>query len=336
MQNPIWKFLPASLAHEWAPVGIKIYSELFPLALSQAQWQPFTWNGLQFRNRLGLAGGADKNGDLLNEWQNLGAGFIEVGTVTPLPQRANPGKIVDRDWDKKNLWNKMGFPNDGANDLAVKLDLFSASVPVFVNIGKNRSTPNEHAIEDYEILARQFSSRADAIVVNVSSPNTTGLRDLQSVKQISQLCERVVRVTKPPVLVKLSPDEEPTQLQATVDAALSAGARGIILTNTTRSRPNGCKFSVEGGLSGSDLSEKSKQALQLIAPMIKSSSQRNITSPLLISVGGILTPQDVEQRLSLGADLVQIYAALVFHGPGFFKHVAQHFNANANGGKHVS
>lgn len=314
----LWRFLPASIAHELAPTGVRIAAEFF--GGEPREWNPLQWRGLSFPNRLGLAGGVDKNGDNLVAWQKLGAGFIEMGTVTPEPQAPNPGKILDRDWDKKNLWNKMGFPSDGLYE--ARLNWQEAQphlkIPVFINIGKNRHTPNEKAVEDYLTLVKGFPF-AKGFVVNVSSPNTMGLRALQTREFLEPLCYNVTHAAVPrPVLLKLSPDMSEVEFKDCVDAALASGIGGFVLTNTTTHRPSGCPFPPEGGLSGQDLREKSLQALRWVRGMV--ARQKEI---LIVSVGGISTLEDVDQRLELGADLVEMYSALVFRGPLLFRQLHQ-------------
>lgn len=315
----IWKYLPAGLAHSLAPLGLSYFASKMPE--TSPEWGSFTWNGIHFPNRLGIAGGMDKNAEHLSTWKRLGAGFIEIGTVTPYAQGPNKGKIVDRDWDHQNLWNKMGFPSHGADE--VYFNLLSAKndleVPVFVNIGKNRSRPNEEAEIDYLYLTERFKHLADVFVVNVSSPNTSGLRDLQTSDALKKLTEQVVqRAEKTPVLVKLSPDMSEEQLRDSLTACGSSGVSGFILTNTTLSRPSGNQFPKEGGLSGKDLAALSKKNLKIAIDHVG-----NYRSELLmVSVGGVMTSDDVKERLDMGADLVQCYSALVFNGPKFFRETA--------------
>lgn len=319
MSDKLWKYLPASLAHRLAPIGLAYFAaqtENFDF-----RWKPFQWKGLYFPNRLGIAGGVDKNGEHLLTWQKLGAGFVEVGTVTPYSQNANPGKVIDRDWEGKNLWNKMGFPNHGADEVYynIKNSLQDLSIPVFVNIGKNRHRAIEEAEIDYAYLAERFSKIAGALVINISSPNTQGLRSLQSPEFIKSLLIKVKSFSlNTPVLVKLSPDMSEADFYSCLDSALINGADGFILTNTTLSRPGNCRFPKEGGVSGLALAELSKKHLKMAVSHLGHQKSQY----LICSVGGILSPKDVQERLDLGADLTQSYAGIVFHGPTFFRDVA--------------
>jgi dihydroorotate dehydrogenase len=319
MNFPIWKYLPASLAHRLAPLGLSFYASKMPDEVPT--WRAFTWRGLHFPNRLGIAGGVDKNAEHLALWQKLGVGFVEVGTVTPYSQKPNKGKILDRDWDRKNLWNKMGFPNHGSDEVYFNLmsEKPNLQVPVFVNIGKNRNRPNDEAEVDYIYLANRFREVADGFVINVSSPNTQGLRNLQSVDFLKNLLGQLKPlVNGKPMLVKLSPDMSAEDFRNVIVACADHGASGFVLTNTTLSRPAGSPFPSEGGLSGRDLTELSKAHLKKAIEIL---GERR-SQFLLISVGGVLSAEEVQERLNLGADLVQTYSGLVFDGPGFFRQTA--------------
>lgn len=291
-------------------------------------WKSFNWRGLHFPNPIGIAGGVDKNAEHLKEWWSLGCGFVEVGTITPRPQGPNPGKIMDRDLKLKALWNKMGFPSEGANDTFYNLASYAPyyRTPIFVNIGKNRYTPNNQAVQDYLSLIDQFRPFADAYVVNISSPNTQGLRELQKKENLSQLIgpliDRVSHFDPTPILVKLSPDMGEEALAETISFCAQLGVSGFVLTNTTLSRPEGCHFPSEGGLSGAPLKNLSQRALQIAVETL-GNRRKDV---LLVSVGGILTPEDVFERLQMGADLVQIYSALIFHGPDFFLEAARRYD----------
>lgn len=326
MTSPLWKYVPAGIAHQLAPLAIHYFANRIQDP-NPPQWNPLSWKGLHFPNRLGIAGGVDKNAVNILDWPRLGAGFMEIGTVTPYSQNANKGKIIDRDWDHKNLWNKMGFPNHGADEIYFNLlnERKNIRVPLFVNIGKNRTRPNEEAEVDYIYLTDRFLPVADAFVVNISSPNTSGLRDLQSDAFLKKLISSVVKIAAgKPVLVKLSPDMSSQDFENCLEICAINGASGFILTNTTVQRPSGCSFPKEGGLSGKDLSDLSKKHLKHAISFL--ADHRN--EFLLVSVGGVLNPDDVKERLDLGADLVQSYSALVFHGPQFFRDTARLMGAH--------
>ncbi len=321
-----WLFLPPKWAHDLSSLGLPLYS--FIHGRKTPQWNGFTWRNLNFQNPLGIAGGVDKNATHLKDWWRLGCGFVEVGTVTPYPQNPNPGKIVDRDLKLQAMWNRMGFPSDGAEETFYNLSYFAPDfrTPVFVNIGKNRHVPNSTAVQDYLFLVDRFRPLADAFVVNISSPNTKGLRELANKENLLSLLgpivDRVSHFEPTPVLVKLSPDMGEEALAEAVTHCQEIGVDGFVLTNTTTFRPPGCHFPEEGGLSGAPLKDLSRRALELAVQTLGKKRE----GLLLVSAGGVLTPEDVFERLQMGADLVQIYSALVFHGPSFFHDVARRYN----------
>ncbi|MEM7645619.1 MAG: quinone-dependent dihydroorotate dehydrogenase, partial [Pseudomonadota bacterium] len=311
-----WLWLPSQWAHDLAPYLLPAMASIRPAR--HREYRPFQWKSLRFENPLGLAGGVDKSGLSLPSWSRLGAGFLEVGTVTPREQGPNPGKIMDRDVRRQALWNKMGFPNPGAEALAQVLSRQgNHSVPLFINIGKNRDTPNEEASKDYALCFEKLHSFADVFVVNLSSPNTKGLRDLLSreslLKFLESLGEQVAQLgLKKPLLLKLSPDMENADLREALETS-GPYVDGWVLTNTTRARFPGSRFDAEnGGMSGRPLNARSFEVLKLARDFKKEGK-------LIVSVGGVSDSGDVEQRLQAGADLVQVYSALVFQGPLFFQ-----------------
>lgn len=332
-----WLWLPPRVAHALSPWGVQLYSALSS-AHSDSSWNSFSWCGLTFQNRLGIAGGVDKGADLLHCWENIGCGFAEVGTVTVHPQKPNPGKILDRSLVDQALWNKMGFPSDGVEDFYFNLRDFKNSqnlnqpqktpFPIFANIGKNRSTTNAEAFLDYIQLMQKLESMCDSFVLNISSPNTKGLRELATPKYLKEFLNPIVqaraKLTHPrPLLLKLSPDLAESEILQILETACEEGIDGFVLTNTTLSRETHKKFPDEGGVSGLPLQKLSLQALKLASKYLKSVNTHSHNNKLLISVGGVMTAQDVFERIELGADLVQVYSALIFSGPGFFKSTAK-------------
>ncbi|MEQ1723378.1 MAG: quinone-dependent dihydroorotate dehydrogenase [Pseudobdellovibrio sp.] len=317
-----WLWLPPKLAHDLSPLAVELYS-LFQEKRTP-EWSSFSWQGLEFKNRLGLAGGVDKNAQHLLAWEKLGCGFVEVGTVTPLAQSPNPGKIFDRSIKDEALWNKMGFPSAGSDKAYYNLRAVKAEckIPLFVNIGKNRTTPNELAYDDYNTLIERFHEVADAFVVNISSPNTKGLRDLANKESLEAFLKPIMQQklelnSKKPILLKLSPDLEQDSLKRILDISIQNEVDGFVLTNTTLSRNTHKNFSNEGGVSGKPLAELAKLSLKTAIGHLGSEK----TKKLVISVGGVMTEQDVFERISIGADLVEVYTALVFSGLNFFRKV---------------
>lgn len=326
-----WLWLPPRIAHDLGLYGLKIISRL--PAGAEAQ-ENFKWSPLQltptlhFANRLGIAGGVDKDARSVLDWQRLGCGFMEVGTVTPLPQSPNPGKIMDRDLKTCALWNKMGFPSAGAAQVLKNIEAIKKTgnlkIPLFINLGKNRTTPNEDAHHDYIKLMTHFQTVADAFVVNISSPNTTGLRDLAKAESFQPFLKALVShhqnlKQRPPLLLKLSPDLAVADLSETLRICLNYGIDGFILTNTTTTRDLTPFFPTEGGVSGAPLKKLSLKALETASKICAAEKSKKI----IISTGGVMTAADVFERIERGADLVQVYSTLIFEGPLFFRKVAR-------------
>lgn len=316
--NRPWLWLPSKLSHDISPYVLPLIAGVSPDF--DNRWGSFNWQGLEFKNPLGIAGGVDKTGQSLGAWKKLGAGFLEVGTVTPEPQGPNPGLIMSRDTSRQALWNKMGFPNAGTQVLLNRLSKFETEgLPLFINVGKNRWTDNSEAHKDYLTCIDRMKEHTDVFVVNVSSPNTKGLRDLLSEAELTSFlnalmegAEKVAPGKK--YLLKLSPDMD----SEVVESALNVSApfvHGWILTNTTKQRYPGCPFPAdEGGVSGLPLTELSREALKIAAD-----AKSRWPDKLIVSVGGISSAEEIKRRLDMGADLVQFYSALVFEGPGFFR-----------------
>lgn len=314
-----WLWLPSQWAHDLSPLALPTISNCLPC--EDNQWQSLQWKNLTFSNPMGIAGGVDKTGKSLRAWEKLGAGFLEVGTVTPEPQGPNPGKIMDRNIPQQSLWNKMGFPNSGVKVLIENLKKFEdRKVPLFINVGKNRWTTNEDAYKDYSRCIRESHTYADAFVINLSSPNTEGLRDLQDEKYLNGFLNSVLETAKEvcpekPVLLKLSPDMVDDSLFLTLQTS-SSYVDGWIITNTTKQREANSPFPLDqGGVSGAPLKKLSFETLQKVVNFLGSNKKNKI----VVSAGGVLTPSDVKDRLVAGADLVQTYSGLVFEGPLFFQ-----------------
>jgi dihydroorotate dehydrogenase len=265
--------------------------------------------GREFLNPLGLAAGFDKDAVAVRAMPALGFGFVEVGTVTPLPQPGNPRPRLFRHPAERSLQNALGFNNGGMAALRARLaKLYPFDLPLGVNVGKNKATPPERALADYETLIRGLHDVCDYLVVNLSSPNTPGLRDLQNEDFLRSLFSIAKGITAKPILVKIAPDLEPAQAVALSETAVDAGAAGIIATNTTIDYslvPGAKDF---GGLSGQCLREKSFGIFEAVAKAL-------FGKAVLISAGGIDSGAEAYRRLRAGALLVQIYTALIYEGP---------------------
>ncbi|MFN4082757.1 MAG: quinone-dependent dihydroorotate dehydrogenase [Bacteroidia bacterium] len=292
---------------------------------------PFEFLGLKFTNRVGLAAGLDKNAAYLNELSALGFGFVEIGTVTPLPQSGNPKPRLFRLKKDECLINRMGFNNDGADAIAKRLAKRPKNLIVGGNIGKNKITPNHQASNDYEICFNKLYHLVDYFVVNVSSPNTPNLRELQDKKPLEEILTRLVNSRKlylekgfgsKPILLKIAPDMTESQLDDIVDLVKTCGIDGVVATNTTIMRTNLItpKESIEkigaGGLSGKVLSQRSTEVIHYI------SQKSNNTIPI-IGVGGIYNTKTALEKINAGASLVQLYTGFVYYGPGLVKKVAK-------------
>jgi dihydroorotate dehydrogenase len=265
--------------------------------------------GREFPNPVGLAAGFDKDAVAVRGLPALGFGFAEVGTVTPLPQPGNPRPRLFRHAAERSLQNALGFNNAGMEAMRRRLArLHPFPLPLGVNLGKNKATPPERALADYEKLIRGLHELCDYLVVNLSSPNTPGLRDLQNEEFLRSVLTLASGITAKPVLVKIAPDLTTDQAVALSDTAVEAGAAGIIATNTTidYSLLSGAKDF--GGLSGQVLREKSFRILEAVAKVL-------FGRTVLISVGGIDSGVEAYRRLRAGASLVQIYTALIYEGP---------------------
>ena len=322
--------MPPQLSYKFGKDFVKVYGRIKPL--QTLTWSPFAWRDLEFTNPLGIAGGVDKNADCINGWWALGSGFVEVGTVTPKPQESQTGKVMDRDKKAQAVWNKMGFPNRGVEYIANRLRGFYQPhfTPIFVNIGKNRETPLQRAHDDYIICMKSLAGMADAYVINISSPNTEGLRELLQPENIQQFLEPIVQANLEilgqshseqctPMLLKMSPDMTSEELKQTLEISLELGIDGWILTNTSLGLHEGLDFPENGGVSGLPLAQKSKDMLRQTIEILGDRRKEKI----IVSAGGIINPADAFERLKMGANLVQVYSALVFNGPFFFRLVAE-------------
>ena len=275
-----------------------------------------TFFGREVPNPVGLAAGLDKDGVAIQGFAALGFGFVEVGTVTPLAQPGNARPRLFRFPAAETLQNAMGFNNGGMEALRQRLKRLEGSLPVplGINIGRNKATPPERTLDDYATLIRGLADLADYLVVNLSSPNTPGLRDLQNEAFVRTLLGLAGELTRKPVLVKIAPDLEPETAADLSEAAVEAGACGIIATNTTTDYsllPGAKDF---GGLSGKVLTEKSFRVFDAVA-------RRLFGRTLLISVGGIGSGEEAWRRLRAGASLVQVYTALIYQGPSLVRRI---------------
>ncbi len=294
--------------------------------------------GLKFKNPVGLAAGFDKNGEMMGEMANLGFGFVEVGTVTPLPQSGNPKPRMFRLKEDEALINRMGFNNLGVDVVAERIwsyrkHLVRTSNPapqtsnliIGGNIGKNKNTPNEDAVSDYIKCFDRLFDVVDYFVVNVSSPNTPGLRELQEKEPLKKLLQTLQQRNRKndisrPILLKIAPDLTNDQLDDIIEIVIESGIAGVIATNTTISREDLRSSEVmkneTGGLSGKPLTKRSTEVIQYL-------SQKSGKAFPIIGVGGIHSAADALEKLEAGAALVQLYTGFIYEGPELVKRINQ-------------
>ncbi len=282
--------------------------------------------GITFDNPVELAAGFDKDAKYTDQLASLGFGFIEIGTVTPRPQPGNPTPRLFRLPKDKALINRMGFNNEGATAAAGRLRDRLERVIIGGNIGKNKDTPNEQASDDYEKGFRQLYDVVDYFVVNVSSPNTPGLRELQDKEPLTELLNRLQAINRQyrnkPILLKIAPDLTDDQLNDIIDIVRATGLAGIVATNTTISR-EGLHTEAAvvneigaGGLSGMPLSQRATEVVKYIH------THSHGSIPIIAS-GGIFTAADAKEKLDAGASLVQVYTGFIYQGPAIVKHICK-------------
>lgn len=327
--RPVLFLLPPEAAHALGFLGLRFWGRWVRRpAPTDDRLRVVLGSGpdaLTFPNPIGLAAGFDKDGEAVGGLAALGFGFLEVGTVTPRPQPGNPAPRLFRFPGARALVNRMGFNNAGADALSARL-AEKPAVPLGVNIGKNKDTPNERAADDYVACLERLYDRADFFVVNVSSPNTPGLRDLQAgaalANLLSALRERADALQaarpgrkRPLLFVKVSPDE--ADYPSIVAAVLGARFDGIVATNTTRDRsglPPGAP--AEGGLSGAPLKARSTEVVRALARL-------SAGRLAIIAAGGVFSPEDAYEKILAGADLVEVYTGFVYEGPGLVRRLSR-------------
>lgn len=289
--------------------------------------------GLTFPNPVGLAAGFDKDARWLKEMRTLGFGFVEIGTVTPIPQKGNPRPRLFRLPADRGVINRMGFNNGGMVQAAAKLRRRPEGLLVGGNIGKNKTTPNASADLDYLKSFQSLHAHVDYFVVNVSSPNTPGLRELQSKEPLTQLLqllmnENATMPTSRPIFLKIAPDLSDSELDDIIDLVQETGIAGVIATNTTISR-EGLQMDEArvqemgpGGLSGAPVRERSTEVIRYL-------HTKSGGSFPIIGVGGICSGVDAQEKLDAGASLVQVYSGLIFEGPGLVRRINRHLLQHA-------
>ena len=316
-------YLPGEISHHIALQGLKM---LYLLGLFRVfQLDNKLYSSVKQRDitkmsdEVGIAAGLDKNGDYIDCLAALGISFIEVGTVTPRPQKGNPKPRIFRNVNDKSLLNRLGFNNKGVDYLVNRLKKRQTSIFVGVSIGKNFDTPNDKASDDYIYCLKRVYEFSDYIAINISSPNTESLRDLSSEENLNCLLQKIKDEHKllssfyghKPIFVKISPDESLKNLKSICESILLNNIDGIICSNTTIDHDNENGL---GGLSGAPLKTKSNAALEKIKLLVGD----RLT---IMASGGVMTPSDYLEKLDKGANLVQIYTGFIFEGPKLIKDI---------------
>jgi dihydroorotate dehydrogenase len=296
--------------------------------------QPVELMGLQFANPVGMAAGFDKNGECIQGLAALGFGFLEVGTVTPRPQMGNPLPRLFRLPERQALINRMGFNNKGVNYLLEQIEQSGYQGVLGINIGKNRDTPNERALDDYAECLKKVYAKASYVTVNISSPNTPGLRELQAGDSLDRLLAGLMQVRlqlmqthgkKVPVVVKIAPDLDTESIRQMADTLVRHQVDGVIATNTTAIRPGMEQHPLaeeSGGLSGRPLRE--------LATAVVAELHASLGDVIpIIACGGIFDADDVREKMAAGARMVQIYTALIYEGPGLVTRITQKLTSTA-------
>jgi dihydroorotate dehydrogenase len=310
------------------PLFSKILKLLYQYENPALQREVF---GIKFKNPLGMAAGFDKDAELIGSLADLGFGFVEIGTVTPRPQDGNDKPRLFRLVQDEAIINRMGFNNRGVQRIRKNLSRISRTIVIGGNIGKNKDTPNEKAVDDYLFCFNMLYDVVDYFAINISSPNTPGLRELQDKEPLRHLLTSIQEqnAKKPvpkPVLLKIAPDLNWTQLDNIIEIVLQTGIAGIIATNTTIERtglstpPEKIRQIGHGGLSGRPLREKSTEIIRYIV-------RKSAGKIAVIGVGGIHSPQDAREKLQAGAVLIQLYTGFIYEGPGLIKRIKKNLTS---------
>ena len=313
----LFKLLPPELAHKAALISLNILYKLKILNLLFPKFkdQEYEFLGMKLKNRLGTAAGLDKDGDFIDCLGALGFGFLEVGTVTPKPQNGNPKPRVFRLFDEQAVINRLGFNNKGVDHLVKKLKSKKFMGIVGVNIGANKNSKDQKRIDDYIECFRKVYKYSDYITVNISSPNTPGLRDLHDLDNIKNLILNIENEAKlnnfnRPIFLKVSPDESAETIKSIADLINLSNLTGLIISNTTINKEilhDKKNIDIDGGLSGAPLMKKSTEILKVISNHNPELS--------IIGVGGVMCKSDFNEKINSGASLVQIYTGFIINGP---------------------
>ena len=311
--------LPPEFAQKLSLFYLKIFSFLYKFPQETKEVK-----GLNVKNRLGLAAGLDKNGELIKEMDNIGFGFIEIGTVTPKPQYGNPKPRLRRLVNHESLLNSLGFNNDGVEKIQKRLEKLDHNCILGINIGPNKSTPADKFYEDYSICMKSLAEHADYMTINISSPNTPELRDMHKKENIEKIIKVVLEErdntkNKPKILIKLSPDENDQTYLELIELINATNVDGVIISNTSANQKLKKELNVDdlpGGISGLAIKNKSNELLKFIKKNLKEEK-------ILVAVGGVFDVDSYNEKIDMGADLVQMYTGLVFEGPNQVRRIVK-------------
>ncbi|MDA9730799.1 quinone-dependent dihydroorotate dehydrogenase [Gammaproteobacteria bacterium] len=311
--------LPPEQSQNISHFFLKLFSGLY-----KSKQTHFFVKGLRVKNRLGLAAGLDKNARLINEFDNIGFGFVEVGTITPKAQYGNPKPRIKRLISHESLLNSLGFPNEGVRSIKSRLKKVSGDICLGVNIGPNKDTVPEEVINDYLLCYEEVFEYADFVTINISSPNTPNLRSLHNAENFKAvidaiLSERNRHQKKPKVFIKISPDEESKTYTNLIETINNSAIDGVIISNTSNNQNLKKSLNVAhlpGGISGKSLKNSSNKILKEIKTMINKEK-------IIVAVGGIFDVDSYNEKFELGADLVQMYTGLIYEGPNLVKRIVK-------------
>ena len=311
--------LPPEQSQNISHFFLKLFSGLY----KSKQTHLFV-KGLRVKNRLGLAAGLDKNARLINEFDNIGFGFVEVGTVTPKAQYGNPKPRIKRLISHESLLNSLGFPNEGVRSIKSRLKKVSDDICLGVNIGPNKDTAPEEVINDYLLCYEEVFEYADFVTINISSPNTPNLRSLHNAENFKAVIDAILNERnrhqkKPKVFIKISPDEESKTYTNLIETINNSAIDGVIISNTSNNQNLKKSLNVAhlpGGISGKSLKNSSNKILKEIRTMINKEK-------IIVAVGGIFDVDSYNEKFELGADLVQMYTGLIYEGPNLVKRIVK-------------
>ena len=314
--------LPPEQSQNISHFFLKLFSGLY-----KSKQTRFSVKGLKIKNRLGLAAGLDKNARLINEFDNIGFGFVEVGTITPKPQYGNPKPRIKRLISNESLLNSLGFPNEGVATIKPRLQKVRDDICLGVNIGPNKDTVPQEIVNDYLFCYREVFKYADFVTMNISSPNTPNLRSLHNIENFKSvidaiLNERSKHQKQPKIFIKISPDEESKTYKDLIETINDSAIDGVVISNTSDNQKLKESLKVghlPGGISGKSLKNSANKILKEIKTIINQEK-------IIVAVGGIFDVDSYNEKFELGADLVQMYTGLIYEGPNLVKRIVKNDN----------